>query len=383
MIRAAEIVQSPERIGFLHRENPTTSTFHRSSGTSRMTPSPLPAATSNLPASTATLLGTLSAASSAAATSTLPGDPTSPAGRLAAASHHHQLTMDFHDFFAQIRPQQASSGGGEIGAGGAAALAAAAYGEAIRVNPDPEQDAIGADGRKARQIIESVVDNVRKQKWLVRPCESLFPFKEMPRGLFEFIILAVLAVLAFLVRLFSVLRYESVIHEFDPYFNYRTTKFLVEQGIYNFHNWFDEMTWYPLGRIIGGTIYPGLMWSAGIMYKVLNFLAFPIDVRNCCVFISPLFASFTVIVTYLMTKEVRDKKAGLFAAAFVAIAPGYISRSVAGSFDNECISIFALLFVFYLWIKAVKTGSMFWAACTALAYFYMAAAWVGTSSSST
>jgi len=62
---------------------------------------------------------------------------------------------------------------------------------------------------------------------------------------------------AFITRLFSVLRYESVIHEFDPYFNYRTTKYLVEEGFYAFHNWFDEMAWYPLGRIIGGTIYPG------------------------------------------------------------------------------------------------------------------------------
>jgi len=138
----------------------------------------------------------------------------------------------------------------------------------------------------------------------------------------------------------------------------------------------------------------GLMWSAALLHKVLNFLAFPIDVRNCCVFLAPLFASLTVLVTYLLTKEVRDKKAGLFAAAFVAIAPGlltkffsfslsspwptgYISRSVAGSFDNECISIFALLLVFYLWVKAVKNGSMFWAASAALAYFYMAAAWGG------
>lgn len=65
-------------------------------------------------------------------------------------------------------------------------------------------------------------------------------------------------VTAFATRLFSVLRYESVIHEFDPYFNYRTTKYLVEEGFYAFHNWFDDMAWYPLGRIIGGTIYPGL-----------------------------------------------------------------------------------------------------------------------------
>lgn len=28
-------------------------------------------------------------------------------------------------------------------------------------------------------------------------------------------------ILAFSLRLFSVLRYESVIHEFDPYFNFR------------------------------------------------------------------------------------------------------------------------------------------------------------------
>lgn len=58
--------------------------------------------------------------------------------------------------------------------------------------------------------------------------------------------------LAFATRLFSVLRFESVIHEFDPYFNYRTTKYLAENGFYSFHNWFDDRVWYPLGRIIGG-----------------------------------------------------------------------------------------------------------------------------------
>lgn len=50
-------------------------------------------------------------------------------------------------------------------------------------------------------------------------------------------ILMVILIPAFSTRLFSVLRFESVIHEFDPYFNYRTTKFLTEKGFYNFHNW--------------------------------------------------------------------------------------------------------------------------------------------------
>jgi len=79
---------------------------------------------------------------------------------------------------------------------------------------------------------------------------------EKQDSLLKLVILTIAAVLAFSIRLFSVLRYESMIHEFDPYFNYRTTKYLADEGFYDFHNWFDDRAWYPLGRIIGGTIYP-------------------------------------------------------------------------------------------------------------------------------
>lgn len=37
--------------------------------------------------------------------------------------------------------------------------------------------------------------------------------------------------------------YESVIHEFDPYFNYRTTEYLSREGFYEFWNWFDNGSW--------------------------------------------------------------------------------------------------------------------------------------------
>jgi len=55
----------------------------------------------------------------------------------------------------------------------------------------------------------------------------------------------------------------------------------------------------------------------------------------------------------------------------IAVVPGYISRSVAGSYDNEGIAIFCMLFTYYLWIKAIKTGAIYWSALCALAYFYM------------
>ncbi|CAG5126051.1 unnamed protein product [Candidula unifasciata] len=192
-------------------------------------------------------------------------------------------------------------------------------------------------------------------QWLMR----MSPDKQ--DTLLKMVILTLAAILSFSTRLFSVLRFESVIHEFDPYFNYRTTRFLAEEGFYNFHNWFDDRAWYPLGRIIGGTIYPGLMVTSALIYHVMNFLHLTIDVRNVCVFLAPLFSSFTTIVTFYFTKELKDASAGLVAASMLAIVPGYISRSVAGSYDNEGIAIFCMLLTYTLWIKAVKTGSIFWA----------------------
>ncbi|KAF5395917.1 hypothetical protein PHET_11243 [Paragonimus heterotremus] len=161
------------------------------------------------------------------------------------------------------------------------------------------------------------------------------------------------AIIAFSIRLFAVIRFESIIHEFDPYFNYRTTRFMTEHGFYKFHDWFDDMAWYPLGRIIGGTIYPGVH----------------LIVHSSCLQAS---TSLTTLITFLLTREVKDTSAGLLAAALVAVVPGYISRSVAGSYDNEGIAIFCMLFTFYLWVKAVKTGSVIWASACSLAYFYMA-----------
>lgn len=38
-----------------------------------------------------------------------------------------------------------------------------------------------------------------------------------------------------------------------------------------------------------------------------------------------------------MCSCVQDAGAGLLAAAMIAVVPGYISRSVAGSYDNEGI----------------------------------------------
>lgn len=97
-------------------------------------------------------------------------------------------------------------------------------------------------------------------------------------------------------------------------------------------------------------VYPGLMVTAGLIHYVLNLLHVTVHIRDVCVFLAPVFSGLTAISTFLLTRELWNQGAGLLAACFIAIVPGYISRSVAGSFDNEGIAIFALQFTYYLWV---------------------------------
>ncbi|KAN0128859.1 glycosyltransferase [Lactarius tabidus] len=140
----------------------------------------------------------------------------------------------------------------------------------------------------------------------------------------------------------------------DPWFNYRATRALTSKGFYEFWNWFDPTVC--------------LMATSGVVYNALHALHLPVNIQYVCVLLAPSFSALTAQATYI---------AGLLAAAFIGIVPGYISRSVAGSYDNEAIAHFLLMFAFFLWIKAMKQASVLYNTIAAVFYFYMVAAWGG------
>ncbi|KAF1780276.1 Oligosaccharyl transferase, STT3 subunit [Phytophthora cactorum] len=185
------------------------------------------------------------------------------------------------------------------------------------------------------------------------------------------VLLALICVLSFAIRLFPVVIWGS--------FNFRVTKFLAQHGVYELLDWFDDRAWYPLGRIVGTTVYPGLMaGAAGLQWLLTLVLRLPISIRDACVFLAPVFAALACVAQFLLTQEVTgNTTTALLSAMLLSVSPAYISRSTAGSFDNEGIAIFLLIFTFYLWVKAVKTGAMLWAALAAVSYFGMALSWGG------
>ena len=221
------------------------------------------------------------------------------------------------------------------------------------------------DVKKPKESEESFFDKFQKIGKKAAPSLTL-------------VLLVMICLLAFIIRIFSVIRFEVVIHEFDPWFNYRVTQYLSSEGAYAFWNWYDPESWYPLGRIIGGTTYPGLMFTSASLHWLCNTFLFPVDIRNVCVFLAPVFAALTALTAYYFVKEVTGRsESGLLTALLIAIVPGYISRSVAGSYDNEAVAIFALITTFYFYIKSVNTGSILWSVICALMYFYMVSAWGG------
>lgn len=215
---------------------------------------------------------------------------------------------------------------------------------------------------------------------------------------------------AYRIRMHAVNTFGYYIHEFDPWFNYRATEYMNEHGWSAFFKWFDYMSWYPLGRPVGTTTYPGMQFTAVAIYRVLQqlpeykykvaketlamlpkwmpaylpykgkgFSVGPMSLNDVCVLCPAWFGAVATFLTFMLTWEMSGSSgAGLFAAFVMSIIPAHIMRSVAGGFDNEAIAVSAFVLVFYLWARSVRTPRSWpFGILCGFAYAYAAAVWGG------
>lgn len=245
----------------------------------------------------------------------------------------------------------------------------------------------------------------------------------VPRQLFKLglIGLQLLLLLWFLyaaydIRLYPIKEFGYIIHEFDPWFNYRATEYLAENGLQNFFKWYDYESWYPLGRPVGTTIYPGMQMTAVAIWEVMkkvgeftfntpwfilalrpacdfgNLVGLPyvpsiptmihfevMSVNDICCMMPPWFGSIASLFTGLLTYEIsRSVNAGIMAVGIMSIIPAHLMRSVGGEFDNEAVAVAAIVSTFWLYLRSVRTPSSWPIGVLAgLSYGYAAAAWGG------
>jgi len=203
---------------------------------------------------------------------------------------------------------------------------------------------------------------------------------------------------AYDIRMKAIREYGLVIHEFDPWFNYRCTEHLGQEvmthgwftGLGNFFTWYDYKVWYPLGRPVGTTIYPGMQITSVAIWRTLNeLLNYEISLNDVCCYVPAWFGTIATCLLGFITSECSGSwSAGVASAAIMSIIPAHISRSVGGGYDNESIAMTAMCLTYYFWCRAlrndpsVKNGqasrdSVIYGALSGLAYINMVAAWGG------
>ena len=75
--------------------------------------------------------------------------------------------------------------------------------------------------------------------------------------------------IAFVLRAYPI-KYGFYLNEFDPFFDYRATNYIVDNGLDAYFKWHDSMSWYPEGRDIPGTSQSGLHITEADLYQIFG-----------------------------------------------------------------------------------------------------------------
>jgi dolichyl-diphosphooligosaccharide--protein glycosyltransferase len=180
---------------------------------------------------------------------------------------------------------------------------------------------------------------------------SSLPLRLSRTKVLEIGALTVIIVVAILVRVLPI-QYGAYYTAYDPLFQYRSTKYVADNGFAAWYSWHDDLSWYPMGRDIPETSYPGIPFSAAFIYMVLKSLGAQVSVYGVGLYFPILMAAITCIMAYYFGKEVKGTATGLFAAAFLAINPTSIARSSLGFFDTETIGLFGMVTTGLMFLKA-------------------------------
>ncbi len=146
--------------------------------------------------------------------------------------------------------------------------------------------------------------------------------------------------------------YGFQLNEFDPFFNYRATQYLLDNGIDAYVHWHDTMSWYPQGRDVFATAQVPLHFTDAILYKIFGG---GMNLYDFTIIFPVVFGSLTVIVVFALVRVLGGTTAGLFASLFFAISPPIIVRGTIGWFKSEPLGLFYGLLGLYLFLSGLKS----------------------------
>ena len=168
--------------------------------------------------------------------------------------------------------------------------------------------------------------------------------------------LLVIGVLVLSVSISMMIRSTPVTHgfelfEFDPFFNYRATEYILENGTDAYFNWIDEKSWHPFGRNVSETSQVTLHLTAASLYSIFNF---GLSLYDFTILLPLIFGSLTAVVVFAFVRVLGGTAAGLFAALIFSISVPIFTRGLIGWFKSEPLGLFFAFLAMYLFVSGLK-----------------------------
>lgn len=142
------------------------------------------------------------------------------------------------------------------------------------------------------------------------------------------------------------------LNEFDPFFNYRATQFIVENGFEAYFEWNDELSWYPNGRDVSSNSQVVLHVIASITYLIFGGGS---DLYDFAILFPVIFGSLTCIVVFALVRVIGGTTAGLFSALFFSVSIPVIIRGPIGWFKSEPLGLFLGVLGLYLFLSGIQS----------------------------
>ena len=168
--------------------------------------------------------------------------------------------------------------------------------------------------------------------------------------------LLIIGILALSVSTSALLRaqpaeYGFALHEFDPFFNYRATEFIVDNGYSAYFEWHDDKSWHPVGRDVSATSQFMLHLSTATLYNIFGGNS---SLYGFTIVFPLVFGSLTCVVVFALVRVIGGTTAGLFACLMFAISLPILFRGSIGWFKSEPFGLFLSCIAVYLFLSAIK-----------------------------
>ena len=163
------------------------------------------------------------------------------------------------------------------------------------------------------------------------------------------------------------IEYGFELNEFDPFFNFRATEYILENGLSQYFEWWDDKTWYLSsdlkeqwqvtelggeGRNVSSTSQVMLHITTAFTYQIFGM---NLSLYDYTILFPAVIGSLTIFVIFGLVRLFGGTFAGLIATLLFAVSLPMIIRGTFGWFKSEPLGIFYGLLGLYLFLSAIKS----------------------------